>query len=113
MATLLLDHSYPTPHLVLALPTSSSSAIVGTQASKNTTVQSYERLHKIVIEYVCRQAGLDRALADEAAGEEVSEGEDRPTLERIDLTRKVHDGGRNEREGNPPKGAAEEKREET
>ncbi len=39
--------------------------------TKSTTMQSFERLHKIIIEYVCRQAGLDRALVDEAAAEEV------------------------------------------
>lgn len=48
-----------------------SRSITGTPASKSTTVQSYERLHRLVVEYVCKKGGLDRALVDEAASEEV------------------------------------------
>ena len=48
-----------------------SRSITGTPATKSTTVQAYERLHKLVVEYVCKKAGLDRALVDETAAEEV------------------------------------------
>ena len=48
-----------------------SRSITGTPATKSTTVQAYERLHKLVVEYVCKKAGLDRALVDDAAAEEV------------------------------------------
>ena len=34
-------------------------------------MQAYEKLHKLIIEYICVQSGLERAIADEAAAEEV------------------------------------------
>ena len=34
-------------------------------------MQSYDKLHKLIIEYVCIQAGLERALTDEVAADEV------------------------------------------
>lgn len=39
--------------------------------TRSTTVQAYEKLHKLVVEYVCVQSRLDRALSDEPAAEEV------------------------------------------
>ncbi|GAX72985.1 hypothetical protein CEUSTIGMA_g437.t1 [Chlamydomonas eustigma] len=46
-------------------------SITGAYANKNTTMQAYEKLHKLIIEYICKKVGLDRALSDEFAGEEV------------------------------------------
>ena len=47
------------------------AAITGTYAAKSTTMQTYEKLYKLIIEYICVQSGLERAIADEAAAEEV------------------------------------------
>lgn len=35
-------------------------------------MQSYEKLHKLVIEYVSIKAGLERALSSDSAADEVS-----------------------------------------
>ena len=37
-------------------------------------MESYEKFYKRVLEYVCVQSALDRALTEEAAGEEVRAG---------------------------------------
>jgi hypothetical protein len=34
-------------------------------------MQAYEKLHKLIVEYVCKKDGLDRAISDEYAGDEV------------------------------------------
>lgn len=51
-----------------------AAAIIGTQATRSKTVQAYEKLHKLVVEFVCVQNNLQRALVDAAAGEEVRAG---------------------------------------
>eukprot|EP00798_Chlamydomonas_sp_ICE-L_P022971 gene22971-30160_t len=46
-------------------------AVTGPRPLKDTSMESYEKFYKRVFEYVCVQTGMDRALNDTAAGDEV------------------------------------------